>query len=336
MPLNNEQWDEIKNNKKIWLVTGSAGFIGSHLVEHLLQMNQKVIGLDNLSACGSKNLDILRQSLSADCWERFTFIRGDIRDFEICIKACQNTDYILHHAAIGSVSKSLENPVLVDSVNVGGFLTLFTAAAQCKVKRFIYASSSAVYGDTTQQPNKEDQPLSPQSPYAVGKYANELYAAALGEHYALETIGLRYFNIYGSRQDPNGSYAAVIPKWVEALTKNRCVEIYGDGETVRDFCHVSDVVQANILAATTNDNEAVDAVYNIASGQKTSLNELFSLLRKNITSNTAPVYKSPRPADIRTSCANISKAAKDLSFKSTVDLEDGLKKIIKIYQEKAA
>jgi len=301
-----------------------------------LQLNQNVVGLDDLSACGSKNLDILQHSLSSDCWEKFTFIKGDIRDSKICVKACQNADYVLHHAAIGSVPKSMEDPAFVDSVNVGGFLTLFTAAQCNKVKRFIYASSSAVYGDTAKRPNKEEQPLSPQSPYAVGKYTNELYAHVLGKHNDLETVGLRYFNIYGPRQDPNGAYAAVIPKWLDALKKSTPVEIYGDGETVRDFCYVSDVVQANILAATTTDKETVNTVYNIASGQETSLNELFFLLRKHIAPDKEPVYKPSRPADIRISQADISKAIKGLAFKPTSDLEEGLKKIIQTYQEKAA
>ncbi len=334
MLLDKKKCNEIQNNTKVWLVTGAAGFIGSHLVENLLQLEQNVVGLDDLSACGSKNLDILQDILPSNCWERFTFIKGDIRDSDTCVEACKNVDYVLHHAAIGSVPKSIESPAFVDSVNVGGFLTLFTAAAQSKVKRFVYASSSAVYGDNiSNKLNKEEQPVSLKSPYAIGKYSNELYAHILGKYYGMETIGLRYFNIYGVRQDPNGAYAAIIPKWIDALMNNRSVEIYGDGKTVRDFCYVNDVVQANIIAATINNKNAINTVYNIASGQKTSLNELFFILKKHITSDKEPVYKPFRAADIRVSQADIEKAMKKLAFRPTFTLEDGLKDIIQRYQD---
>lgn len=332
MPLHDETHDDIRKTPQTWLVTGSAGFIGSHLLETLLRLEQRVVGLDDLSACGRKNLDHLNAVLPPDIWNRFMFIKGDVRDPESCAAACKGVDFVLHHAAIGSVPRSLEDPVNVDRVNVGGFVTMLSAAAAQGVKRFVYASSSAVYGDSGARPNREDQPLAPQSPYAAGKYANELYAATLGTHQGLETIGLRYFNIYGPRQDPDGAYAAVIPKWVTSLRTGVPVTIHGDGETIRDFCHVDDAVRANILAATTRNANAINRVYNIASGQKTSLNALFALLREQAAPGAMPLYGPERPGDIKISQAAIDQAAEFLGFRPAVSLESGLRSLLTCHE----
>ncbi len=318
--------------KNTWLVTGAAGFIGSHLVEQLLQKNQTVIGLDDLSACGTINLDIIKTTLPTAQHDNFTFIKGDIRNKEICKQACQGADYILHHAAIGSVPRSFEDPSYVDGINVGGFLNMMEAAANNSIKKFIYASSSAVYGDYTDKPNQEDQPLKPLSPYAVGKYANEHYAESLSEHYGMQSIGLRYFNIYGSRQDPNGAYAAVIPKWIEAMQNNADIHVFGNGEAIRDFCFVEDVVNANISAALCHQEEAHD-VYNIASGETTSLNSLFDILRENIQYTKQAEYKPDRHGDIKISCARIDKAKQGLSYNPQHELKEVLQNIIAQYKQ---
>lgn len=315
-----------------WTVTGAGGFIGAHLTDYLLRHNQKVIALDNLSACGTRNLDRITTT-NTEAHKNLTVINGDIRDYETCLSACKNSDFVLHQAAIGSVPRSLEDPIAVDAVNVGGFLSVLKAAAQHNVKRFIYASSSAVYGNVTTDKNQEDQPLSPQSPYAVGKYTNELYAAALGPYYGIDTIGLRYFNIYGPWQDPNGAYAAVIPKWIEAMKNGQTVEIFGDGETVRDFCYVEDVARANILAATTTNEGAVNTVYNVASGQDTTLNDLAAILRDHFALDQAPLYKPERPADVKISRADTEKAARHLDFRATTAFKTGIKQTIHAYRE---
>ena len=296
-----------------WLITGAAGFIGSHLVEELLKADQYVVGLDNLSSAGSSNIKILEDSLPSDKFKNFTLYEGDIRNNEICSKACTNIDFVLHQAAIGSVPRSFDEVTYVDSVNVGGFLNILESAQNNNVKKLIYASSSAVYGDYTDKPNKEDQPLKPQSPYAISKYTNELYAQALSRHYNLPCIGLRYFNVYGPRQDPNGAYAAVIPKWIELMKLEKPIEIYGDGAAVRDFCFVKDVVRANITAAFSQQNIMHD-IYNVGSGKQTSLNMLFEVLQKETGYMKVPLYKNKRVGDIHTSYANINKIQKELNF----------------------
>lgn len=326
--MQSEIHDGLKD-RQVWLVTGCAGFIGSHLVQFLLENGHLVTGLDNLSCANGQNLDILSQQLGDDAWSRFTFIEGDIRNQADCLRACENADYVLHDAAIGSVPKSFDDPILVDSVNVNGFLNMMTAAATCKVRRFVYASSSAVYGNNEFPANREDQPLFPASPYAVSKYANELYARTLGGHLGLETVGLRYFNIYGSRQDPNGAYAAVIPKWIDAMRKGEDIRIFGDGETYRDFCYVGDVVQANILAATTRNPDAVGNVFNIASGQKISLNDLFAILKDCTGYDGLPVHSPERSGDIRVSCADIDKVKSVLGFVPSLSLSEGLSRIVR-------
>jgi UDP-N-acetylglucosamine 4-epimerase len=321
------------NGKTKWLITGAAGFIASHLLENLLALGQQIVVFDNFSTGSAHNIELVKSKFSDDIWNKnCTIIEGDIRDEAACAHACKDVDIVLHHAAIGSVPQSLDQPVYVDSINVGGFVNMINAAANADVKRFIYASSSAVYGDNDFGINHENQPLNPQSPYAVGKYANELYAASLGQYRGLDTIGFRYFNIYGDRQDPNGAYAAVIPKWIDSMLNKHDVIIHGDGETYRDFCHVNDVVQANFLAACVRNPDAVNQVYNIASGTKSSLNQLFSTLRDATNMPCEPIYGAPRPADIRISCASIQKAKTVLGFAPQYSLETGLKQTVKSYK----
>ncbi len=311
-----------------WLVTGAAGFIGSHIVEELLKQNQKVVGLDNLSACGTKNLDILYRDVPTQTWANFVFKEGDIRDLDICQKACIDVDFILHHAAIGSVPKSFEDPNLTDGVNVGGFLNVVKAGMDNNVKKFIYASSSAVYGDYTEQPNKEDQPVKPLSPYAVSKYTNELYAQTLSTQTDMGFVGLRYFNVYGPRQDPNGAYAAVIPKWIDSMIKNDKVEIYGDGTAVRDFCFVKDVVRINICFALQEHVKGSDA-YNVASSQSTTMMQLFSILADLTNYEKSPKILPQRQGDIKFSLANIHKISALISEPATGSLNDNLRTILK-------
>ncbi len=310
--------------KHTWLVPGGAGFIGSHIIDALLKHNQNIICLDNLSACGTKNLEYLKTHNTKN---KFEFIEGDIRDPQTCDKVCQSADFVLHHAAIGSVPRSFEDPNYVDHVNVGGFLNILAAAAKHNVKKFIYASSSAVYGDYTEDKNKESQPVKPLSPYAVGKCTNELYAQTLSAHYGMECIGLRYFNIYGPRQDPNGAYAAVIPRWIDKIKNEDPIEIYGDGSSVRDFCYVEDVVEANILSALPSEAGNFHHVYNVGSGQQASLKELLGHLQ-TFLSPASPIYKEARTGDIQISCADINLIKKELGFSPKYHLKDGLEKTI--------
>lgn len=304
----------LQQNRYCWLVTGGGGFIGSHLVEHLLDFGQDVVCLDKHTG----HADLFRDHPS------FSFIQGDICDEALCLKACGGVDIVLHHAAIGSVPRSFAEPALVDRVNVGGFINMMQAAHEKGSKRFIYASSSAVYGDYTEEPNQEDQPVKPLSPYAVGKYANELYAQTLGTAWGLETIGFRYFNIYGPRQDPAGAYAAVIPKWIESLQQEREVKIFGDGSALRDFCFVGDVVAANIIAALTPSAKALNEVYNIGMGQSISLLELLSELKPILAANVEVVHDDAREGDIRISRADVSKAEKLLGFEAITNVRAGL------------
>ena len=308
-----------------WLVTGAAGFIGSHLVESLLAAGQIVTGLDDLSSGSIANLSFAQNA-------PFNFMRGDIRDSAMCAAACRGVDYVLHHAAIGSVVRSVEEPVFVESVNGGGFATIMGAAADAGVKRVVYASSSAVYGDGGDHARREGEELRPLSPYAAGKIGNEVYAKALAESHGMESVGLRYFNIYGPRQNPAGGYAAVIPKWISAVLAGEVVEIFGDGGQVRDFCHVSDVVRANMRAALSEDEAAVNEVYNIGSGMAVTLNELLAMIAAATGRDVAPVYREARAADIRISCADITKAYERLGFMPAVNLPDGLAQTARSYR----
>lgn len=314
-----------------WLITGVAGFIGSNLLETLLKLNQKVIGLDNFATGYQRNLQEVRSLVSGQQWKNFTFIEGDIRDIEVCRVACKDVDYVLHQAALGSVPRSVKDPVTTNETNINGFLNILTAARDAKVKRLVYAASSSTYGDHPDLPKIEDNIGKPLSPYAVTKYVNELYADVFARTYGFESIGLRYFNVFGPRQDPNGAYAAVIPKWINSLINNEPVYINGDGETSRDFCFIDNVRQINLLAAMTEKKEAINQVYNVAVNDRTSLNQLFILLKNNLTSfypkvdSVQPVYRDFRPGDVRHSQADISKASKLLGYRPTHYIEQGLK-----------
>lgn len=322
---------ELAASPRTWLVTGVAGFIGSNLLETLLQLNQRVIGLDNFETGHQRNLDLVQQAVADTAWAQFKFVQGDIRKLEDCQRAMEEgVDYVLHQAALGSVPRSLEDPIRTNSTNIDGFLNMLVASRDAGVKRFVYAASSSTYGDHPDLPKVEDRIGRPLSPYAVTKYVNELYADVFARCYGLQTIGLRYFNVFGPRQDPDGAYAAVIPKWFGALLRDETVQINGDGETSRDFCFVANAVQANLLAATTQETEAVNQVFNVAVGDRTTLNELFSHIRelacadKPEFKNVSPVYRDFRAADVRHSQADISKAQSLLGYAPTHRIAAGL------------
>lgn len=311
-----------------WLITGVAGFIGSHLLEVLLNANQKIIGLDNFSTGKKLNLQAVENKIDKKYWNNFNFIEGDITSINICKESVRGIDYVLHQAALGSVPRSIKTPIDTHHANCSGFLNILNASMEENVKSFTYASSSAVYGDHLDLPKVEEQIGNSLSPYAVSKHTNELYASVFANCYGFRSIGLRYFNVFGSRQDPEGAYAAVIPRWEDAIHKNADIYIYGDGKTSRDFCYIDNVVQANILAATAS-LDAKDNIYNIALGEQTSLNELFQLMR-NIVNESSPstskaVYEDFREGDIRHSNADISKAVKMLNYDPQYTLEQGLR-----------
>lgn len=313
-----------------WLVTGVAGFIGSNLLETLLELDQSVVGLDNFLTGRYENLEQVKRSVGSARWGRFRLIEGDIEDLRTCATASKGVDFVLHHAALGSVPGSIENPLRAHASNVNGFLNILLACRDNGIKRLVYASSSAVYGDGAAIPNMEHCTGTPLSPYAASKAVNELYAAAFARCYGLGSIGLRYFNVFGPRQDPNGAYAAVIPKWISALVNNEPVYINGDGETTRDFCYVANVVQANLLAATTQDPEAVDQVYNVAVGVSSTLNELFRQMKGHLVPHfhhlrdVQAVYRDFRPGDIQHSVADITKARALLGYQPSHGLTKGL------------
>jgi UDP-N-acetylglucosamine 4-epimerase len=314
-----------------WLVTGSAGFIGSHLVQALLELDQTVVGLDNFATGHRGNLDEIREAVTGERWSRHHFIEDDIRDPEACRMACRDVDIVLHHAALGSVPRSLDDPVATNRANVDGFLNVLVAARGAGVRRFVYAASSSTYGDHPGLPKVEDVIGRPLSPYAVTKLVNELYADVFARCYRVESIGLRYFNIFGARQDPEGAYAAVIPRWIRAMLVGDEVTINGDGETSRDFCYVDNAVQANLLAALTEDPAAINQVYNVAVDDRTSLNRLFQLLRDAIAARAPgvaavkPVYRDFRSGDVRHSQADIGKARRLLGYAPTHRLVDGIR-----------
>ena len=315
---------------KTWLVTGVAGFIGSNLVEALLQLDQHVVGLDNFATGHEKNLDQVEASVGAERWARFSFMRGDICDLAACHAACKGVEYVLHQAALGSVPRSLEDPLSTHAANNTGFLNMLVAARDARVKRFVYAASSSTYGDHPGLPKVEDVIGKPLSPYAVTKLVNELYADVFGRCYGMESIGLRYFNIFGRRQDPDGAYAAVVPKWVASMIHNEPVSINGDGETSRDFCYIDNVIQANLLAATSQHADAANQVYNVAVGDRTTLNQLFEAIRALLAprfpllTDFKPVYRDFRAGDVRHSLADISKARTRLGYEPTHPIGEGL------------
>ncbi|MEY2429373.1 MAG: UDP-N-acetylglucosamine/UDP-N-acetylgalactosamine 4-epimerase [Verrucomicrobiota bacterium] len=324
---------------RVWLVTGSAGFIGSNLLEALLRLDQRVIGLDNYATGFQLNLEEVRELVGPKKWKNFAQIEGDIRDLDTCRRVCQGVDFVLHQAALGSVPRSIAEPGDSHASNVTGFLNMLVAARDNGVKRFVYASSSSVYGDHPGLPKVEHKLGKCLSPYAATKRANELYAAVFAQCYGLETIGLRYFNVFGPRQDPDGPYAAVIPKWIAAMIKNEPVQIHGDGETTRDFCYVANVVQANLLAAAVQRQDAINETYNIALHDRTSLNELFGVLRDKLLpfhpdlERCRPVYSDFRPGDVRHSEADISKAQRLLGYKPSHTVAEGLAEALDWYQQ---
>ena len=322
---------------KVWLVTGVAGFIGSNLLEHLLKLNQTVIGLDNFATGHQYNLDEVQGLVTPEQCAGFTFIEGDVRNLEDCQKACAGVDYVLHQAALGSVPRSIADPITTNAANITGFLNMLVAARDAEVKSFTYAASSSTYGDHPALPKVEENIGKPLSPYAVTKYVNELYADVFAKTYGFNCIGLRYFNVFGKRQDPNGAYAAVIPKWTAAMIQGEELFINGDGETSRDFCFIENTVQMNLLAATAPD-EAKNEVYNVAVGDRTTLSDLFHALQSALTENgklyaMLPVYRDFRAGDVRHSQADISKAANKLGYAPEYRIMDGIAKAMPWYIE---
>lgn len=321
-----------------WLITGVAGFIGSNLAECLLRLDQRVTGLDNFATGKRANLEEVQNAVQPEQWSRFTFLEGDICDPRACLHACTGVQCVLHQAALGSVPESIDDPVRTNRSNVSGFLNVLVAARDRGVKRFVYAASSATYGDEASVPQVEDKIGRPLSPYAVSKYANELYANVFGRCYGMETIGLRYFNVFGPRQDPQGAYAAVIPRWISAMIRNEVVLVNGDGETSRDFCYVEDVTQANVLAATTSRPEALNQVYNVGLNARTTLNELLGLLRQALRAHYPhlqsfkPIYGPFRPGDVRESQADIGKAGALLGYRPAYTVQAGLEAALDWYR----
>lgn len=326
---------EILKNPKAWLITGVAGFIGSNLLESLLKMNQKVVGLDNFATGHQYNLDEVENSVTQEQWNQFNFINGDIRNYNDCKSAVKGVDFVLHQAALGSVPRSIEDPITSNSVNISGFLNILDAAKQEKVKGFTYAASSSTYGDHPALPKVEENIGNPLSPYAVTKYVNELYAGVYARTYGFKTIGLRYFNVFGRRQDPNGAYAAVIPKWTASMISGEDVFINGDGETSRDFCFIENTIQMNILAALAPDS-AKDNVYNVAVGDRTSLNDLYLLIKESLLTNDIKIVKDPlysefRVGDVRHSQADISKSQERLGYIPQFRIGEGIEKAMPWY-----
>jgi UDP-N-acetylglucosamine 4-epimerase len=340
-----------------WLITGVAGFIGSNLLETLLTLNQRVVGLDNFATGHQRNLDEVQSLVTAEQWSNFQFIKGDIRNLDDCQRAMVflslplgegwgggdsrgvpvPVEYVLHQAALGSVPRSIADPITTNETNISGFLNMLVAARDAKVKRFVYAASSSTYGDHPALPKVEDKIGKPLSPYAVTKYVNELYADVFARTYSFNTIGLRYFNVFGPRQDPDGSYAAVIPKWISGMIKNEPIYINGDGETSRDFCFIENVRQINLLAAMTENAEATNQVYNVAVGDRTTLNQLYEELRINLLpsyphlNEAKPNYRDFRTGDVRHSLADISKSATLLGYQPTYRISEGIKVAMEWY-----
>ena len=331
-----EVQSELRLRPRNWLVTGAAGFIGSNLVEALLKLDQSVVGLDNFATGHQHNLDDIREKVDPSAWSRFRFVEGDIRELDTCRRVCNGSHYVLHHAALGSVPRSIADPIASNETNVSGFLNMLVAARDAEVNRFVFASSSSTYGDHPGLPKVEHAIGKPLSPYAVTKYVGELYAHVFQNTYGISTVGLRYFNVFGRRQDPAGQYAAVIPRWVEALLSGESCTINGDGETSRDFCYIENVVQANLLAATSEDPEAAGHVYNVAVGERTTLNQLFYMISEALQQtrplrSPEPIHAPFRTGDVRHSQADISKARNLLGYEPTHSVADGLEEALDWY-----
>lgn len=325
----------LKSNPKVWLITGVAGFIGSNLLEHLLKLDQTIIGLDNFATGHQRNLDEVKGLVSEAQWQKFHFIEGDIREYETCIEAVKGVHYVLHQAALGSVPRSIADPIASNAANISGFLNMLQAAKEEGVESFTYAASSSTYGDHPALPKVEENIGNPLSPYAVTKLVNELYAGVYARTFGFKAIGLRYFNVFGKRQDPNGAYAAVIPKWIAAMIKNEPVYINGDGETSRDFCFIDNTVQMNILAATAPE-EAKDEVYNVAVGDRTSLNVLHLTIKQALAGlgvhiNKTPIYRDFRLGDVRHSQADITKSRKNLGYAPKYRIDAGIRSAMPWY-----
>ena len=336
-----ELQDYLISNQSTWLVTGVAGFIGSNILEKLLMLNQKIVGLDNFETGYQANIneaiDDAERFTGKSLRANFTFIKGDIRELKDCQKACSGVDYVLHQAALGSVPRSIDNPIDTNRANVDGFLNILVSSKEAKVKRFVYAASSSTYGDHPDLPKVEDNIGNTLSPYAVTKLVNELYASVFAKTYGFKTIGLRYFNVFGKRQDPNGDYAAVIPKWVLAILNKEDLFINGDGQTSRDFCYINNTVQVNLLAATTSNNDATDQVYNVAYGDSTSLNELHKIIESGLIQRIEglkkkkPVHRDFRIGDVLHSLADISKAKSLIHYQPSHNINDGLNEALDWY-----
>lgn len=328
--------EQLQQAPKTWLITGVAGFIGSNLLETLLKLNQNVVGLDNFATGHQHNLDEVQSMVKPEQWANFKFYKGDIRNFEDCQTACAEVDYVLHQAALGSVPRSIADPITTNAANITGFLNMLTVARDAEVKSFTYAASSSTYGDHPALPKVEENIGKPLSPYAVTKYVNELYAEVFARTYGFKAIGLRYFNVFGKRQDPNGAYAAVIPKWTAAMIAGDDVFINGDGETSRDFCFIENTVQANILAATTQNDEAKNQVYNVAVGDRTTLNDLFNAIKaalneNGVTYTKEPIYREFRAGDVRHSQASVGKINYFLKYEPNYTFDKGINKAVNWY-----
>lgn len=331
---------QLLSQPKTWLITGVAGFIGSNLLETLLKLNQRVVGLDNFATGFQKNLDEVQTLVTPDQWHNFKFIEGDIRKLDDCKLACAGVDYVLQQAALGSVPRSINDPIATNETNISGFLNMLVAARDAQVSSFTYAASSSTYGDHPALPKVEHTIGKPLSPYAVTKVVNELYADVFAKTYGFQTIGLRYFNVFGRRQNPNGAYAAVIPKWAGSMIKGEEIFINGDGETSRDFCYVDNAVQANILAATTATPEAKNQVYNVAVGDRTTLSHLFASIKQALF-NLGVTYASPaqyrdfRAGDVQHSLADIGKASNLLQYQPKHRIQEGLQEAMDWYVNQA-
>ena len=327
---------ELKHNKRTWLVTGAAGFIGSNLVEALLKLDQKVIGLDNFSTGFKDNLDNIVSNLND---KDFKFIEGDITSFKVCREAVKDVNFVLHQAALGSIPRSINDPINTHNSNISGFLNMLTASKDASVDKFIFAGSSSTYGDHPNLPKVEDVIGNPLSPYAITKYVNELYAETFSRHYDFNSIGLRYFNVFGRRQRQNGSYAAVIPKWIISILKGERVQIYGDGKTSRDFCYIDNVIQANILSALSTDKNSQNQIYNIALNDETSLLDLYKMIVDVVHTKDPsvkilePSYGNFRAGDVKHSRADISKAKKLLSYSPSHKIKEGIEETVSWYME---